>query len=142
MCCVALADFTSLNDMDPNSFTTLYHRGLCYSMLVPKQTLSNTHSWWMYIYIYLTPCASFLMKDDLLIFCVVVNLFQYQEAVDDFSKAIEIDPDEPEPRKLRGMIYHEMKDYKRSLSDLEFVLKTQPENDELKEFLVKLRSKL
>jgi tetratricopeptide (TPR) repeat protein len=48
-----------------------------------------------------------------------LNAGQYQDAAADFSRAIEIRPDNPIPYKNRAHAWYALKEYARALADLE-----------------------
>lgn len=54
-----------------------------------------------------------------------------EEAIADYSKAVELAPDDERPRLLRAAVHQVRKDFDKAIADIDFALKKNPGNSEL-----------
>ena len=57
-----------------------------------------------------------------------MELEDYENALSDFSKAIEVSPKDYRPLIWRGIVYMEFEDHKNALSDFSEVIELDPNN--------------
>lgn len=57
-----------------------------------------------------------------------LKLQRYNEALEDCDEALDLEPNNPKALFRRGQAYHGLRDYKRSLADLQAALKVAPQD--------------
>jgi tetratricopeptide (TPR) repeat protein len=57
------------------------------------------------------------------------------KAIAEYSQSIRINPNDPDPYKLRGMAYFQKKDIDRTIADFEAALRLAPNDNEVKNIL-------
>lgn len=62
----------------------------------------------------------------------------YDQAIEDFTQALRINPQDDKALTLRGLAYKQLKNYQQAASDLRQALAINPQNEQAKEELTKL----